>query len=198
MTSDSDTIRVNNISILAAFTDGAQWPGDPSKPKLQPITLTLSINHSIASTAHTDNLDLSINYSTVCKTAIDVATSRAFRSCEDIVDQIFTTIFERHAQVKALKISLSRPKALQQPAYAEFSSFSSRGQPGAAEVLSLRQLECHPIVGVNLCEREQTQAVRFDLSMRRSTRTPHQAPPFPFRALSRKVVDVRLGHRIYD
>ena len=59
-----DQIRVKNLQLTAAFTDGAQWPvSAPNKAKLQPIEVTVSLAHSISVAAAGDDLQHSINYS---------------------------------------------------------------------------------------------------------------------------------------
>ena len=189
-----DTIRVRNISVLASFTDGAQWPSSPPKPKLQPIQVTLSINHSIASTALMDDLDHSINYSTVCKTAIAVAQSRDFSCSEDCVNNIIDACFQEHGEIHTMSVTLTRPKALLQPASVLFSSTRRRGITESIEELAIHGLECYPIVGVNECEREQTQLVRFDISMQRRTNGYDAELVFPFRELALKLVNVCAAH----
>lgn len=105
-----DTIRVRSISVLASFTDGAQWPSDGLKAKLQPIELTVAISHSVASAALTDDLDHSINYSTICKTAIAAAQSRNFASSEDCIEHVISACFGGHKEVQALTVTCGGPR----------------------------------------------------------------------------------------
>ncbi|KIP10823.1 hypothetical protein PHLGIDRAFT_84523, partial [Phlebiopsis gigantea 11061_1 CR5-6] len=68
------------------------------------------------------------------------------------------------------------------------SSSRKRGSTESEEVLSICRLEAYPIVGVNACEREQTQLVRFDISMRRTTNVDASTPLFPFRDISQELL----------
>ncbi|GJE93377.1 Dihydropteroate synthase [Phanerochaete sordida] len=184
-----DTIRVKNISLLASFTDGAQWPSDPPKAKLQPIELTVAIAHSIAAAALTDDLDHSINYSTVCKTAIAAGQSRAFASSEDCVNHVIAACFDSHKEVQTLTVTLRRPKALLQPAFTELTCSRRRGSSSSTEELAIRNLEAQPIVGINDCEREQAQLVRFDVQVQRTSQNFHSETPFPFRDVALNVIN---------
>ena len=152
----------------------------------------MAINHSIASAALTDELEYSINYSTVCKTAIAAVNSRDFASTEDCVHHIIDSCFRDHQDVHSLTVTLTRPKALLQPASVQLSSSRKRGITGSLEQLSIHSLETYPIVGINACEREQTQLVRFDVSMQRSTNGYDSGTPFPFRDLALRLVKVNL------
>lgn len=98
--------------------------------------------------------------------------------------------FENHAEVQSLTVSLTRPKALLQPASIELSSSRSRGATESLELLFIYNLATFPIVGINACEREQTQLVRFDISMQRSTHGYSADAVFPFRELALNLVNV--------
>ena len=87
--------------------------------------------------------------------------------------------------------TLWRPKALLQPASIRMTSSRRRGSSSTTEELAILKLETQPIVGVNACEREQVQLVRFDISMQRTTQGHDSITQFPFREVALNVVNVR-------
>ncbi len=114
-----DVIRVRNLLLTISFTDGAQWPTSPPKSKLQPTYITLTITHSIARAALTDDLALSINYSTICATITEVSRSKSFDTSEDLAAHIVGQCFELFPEVQQFTVLVTRPKALLQPAFTE-------------------------------------------------------------------------------
>ncbi|KAF7790607.1 hypothetical protein EIP86_001563 [Pleurotus ostreatoroseus] len=182
--------RARNISLTASFTDGAQWPPSAAgKAKLQPIFVTLTASHSIAVAAANDDLNHSINYSTLCNIAIDVSKSRSFSSSEDFVDEVQKRCFFQFPGVQAFTVTLKRPKALLQPAVTEVTWSKARGTKSMLCIFAILGMEGLPIVGINPCERVQKQAVKFDICARRSTPTSEQSESFPFRGLYLNILE---------
>lgn len=175
---------------MPSFTDGAQWAASPPRPKLQPAYVTLEIWHSVSQAAATDGLDHTINYSTVCKTVIEASTVRPFSAAEDFVQYALDKCYADHPQVHSLTLRLGRPKALLQPACSEITVSSDRGSAASIESYRISNLECFPIVGVNDCERLQTQLVRFDLSLTTHERSLQISSPFPTRQVAEKIITV--------
>ncbi|PSR75668.1 hypothetical protein PHLCEN_2v8959 [Hermanssonia centrifuga] len=183
-----DVIRVRNLLLTISFTDGAQWPTSPPKSKLQPTYITLTITHSIARAALTDDLALSINYSTICATITEVSRSKSFGSSEDLADHIVGQCFELFPEVQQFTVLVTRPKALLQPAFTEYTCTRERGRESFSDILSIRGLECYPIVGINACEREQEQLVRFDVTVHRTCSNSKRGVFFPYRELSLRIL----------
>lgn len=190
-TSRGDIIRVKNIFLTPSFLGGAQWAAS-QKPKSQPAYVTLSIEHSIAGAAATDDLTLTINYSTVSKTIVEVAKERPFASSEDFLHHALERCFAEHAQVHVITIEIARPKALLQPASTTVVAHGIRGTPYRLQKYSITQLESSPIVGVNDCEREQAQLVRFDVSWAPKKVEFSQDRSFPIRRLAEKLTSVYI------
>lgn len=67
-----------------------------------------------------------------------------------------------------------------------------RGIAESREELFIHSLESYLIVGINACEREQAQLVRFDISMQRRTNGYNANTSFPFRELALTVTNVRV------
>ncbi|KAI0701830.1 Dihydropteroate synthase-like protein [Cytidiella melzeri] len=185
-TSAHDVIRVKNILLTTSFTDGAQWAAS-TKPKLQPAYVVLTIHHSIAEVAATDNLELTINYSTVCKTIIEAANARPFTSSEDFLHHALDKCFAEHSQVHSAELQVLRPRALLQPASTAVLASGTRGLSHSIQHYSITGLECSTIVGVNDCEREQTQLVCFDITWTLKDSALIASTPFPIRKLSEVV-----------
>ncbi|KAI0342535.1 Dihydropteroate synthase [Trametopsis cervina] len=184
-----DVIRVKNIFLTPSFTDGAQW-ATAQKAKPQPAYVTVSVEHSVAEAAITDNLELSINYSTVCKTIVEASKARAFQSSEDFLHYALATCFDEHQQINAMSMQLVRPKALLQPACTKVVAYCARGTSTRIEAYSISGLECYPIVGVNNVERVQEQLVRFDVTWNFKSEEPTEVPLFPIRQLSEQLTSV--------
>ena len=192
-----DAIRVRKLSLNASFTDGAQWPPSaPNKPKLQPIFVTIALSHSIAAAAATDNLEHSINYSTVSNLAIDACQSRAFTSTEDLVDELHKRCAAAFPGVPRFEVTVTRPKGLLQPGSVEVTSVRSRNAANFEETLAILGMECIPIIGINDCERVQRQSVRFDVHVRRTAPTSSSGPGFAFRDLYLGILNVRIIHLV--
>ncbi|KAH8102201.1 Dihydropteroate synthase [Cristinia sonorae] len=178
-----DVIRIKNLLLMVSFTDGAQWPSDNPKP--QPVNITLDIVYDISRAAATDNLVFSIDYSAICKTLTAVSTSDTFRSLESLCDTVLSATFDKHDQVTELAVHVSRSRGLLHPAATEIRASRKRSQTRHAyEEISLSNLEYRTIVGINDCEREDTQLVRFDVKLQRTAR---RDIPFAFRDLERRI-----------
>ena len=178
---------------MASFSDGAQWPSD--NPKLQPVSVTLGIAYDISQTAATDDLLHSIDYSAVCKTLTASCTSRTFPSLESLCDATLEAVLQRHSQVQELKLEITRSRALLHPATTSIRVSRSREQDRHTfEELLLSNLEYRTIVGINDCEREDTQLVRFDITLGRPVQ---REPYFAFRELERQVFTVGAYDRVY-
>lgn len=170
---------------MVSFTDGAQWPSE--KPRLQPVHLTLTIAHDITHTAETDDLTHSIDYSSVCKTLVDVCSNQNYSCLESLRDQVLQETFHRHPEIQDVTVQITRSRALLHPASTQLVVSKSRQDVADLECLTIQDLECRAIVGINACEREEAQLVAFNLTLQRS---PISAVPFGFRGLSQQIISV--------
>lgn len=177
---------------MVEFTDGAQWAELPPKPKLQPAFVNMTIEHSVALTAATDNLDYSINYATVCKTILRASTARPFVSSEDFVQYTLDQCFREHTQIRAMRLDLRRPKALMQPASTTLMVSCQRGLPVHEHLYRISRLESNLIVGINDDERIHKQMVTFDLSWEVQGGLMRAPDHFPTRKLTAVILEVRL------
>lgn len=171
---------------MASFSDGAQWPSDNAK--LQPVHITLDIVHDISHTASTDDLTHSIDYSAISKTLTKSCGSTTFTSLESLCDSILESTFQLHDQVQEVAIRITRSRALLHPATTGIRASRTRGQSQhSSEEFILSGLEYRAIVGINDCEREDTQVVRFDLEL---SRPIQRSTVFRFRELERQLHSV--------
>ncbi|TCD65716.1 trifunctional dihydropteroate synthetase [Steccherinum ochraceum] len=178
-----DVIRVKNLAVMASFSDGAQWPSD--NPKLQPVHITLDIVFDITRAADTDDLVHSIDYSAVCKTITASCDASTYKSLEDLCHAVLSAIFDGHGQVQDAAIHLTRTRALLHPATTGIRASRTRDKPRHySEELLLSSLEYRTIIGINDCERVDTQLVRCDVELVGAIR-PNAT--FQFRDLERRI-----------
>ncbi|KAI0032075.1 Dihydropteroate synthase [Vararia minispora EC-137] len=148
-----DSVRVEDLQLIASVADGAQWPSAAGAPEKQPILVSLEIPHDLRGAASADDISQSVNYGTLSRI------------------------------LSSLEIAVTKPRALP---YVESVGITSRlkrfGGRVGSDRFTLRGLACILIVGLNSCEREDKQDVRFDLTISREL---NSASPFPFRALGR-------------
>lgn len=171
---------------MASFSDGAQWPSENAK--LQPVQITLEIVYDVSRAAATDDLVHSINYSEICKTLTAIAASKTFMSLESLCDRLLAVVFEAHDQVQDITAHVVRTRALLHPATTGIRASRTREQElHTSEHLLLSNLEYRTIIGINDCEREDTQLVKFDVSLHR---TVQRDAPFYFRDLERQIYSV--------
>ncbi|CAL1709950.1 unnamed protein product [Somion occarium] len=170
---------------MVAFTDGAQW--EATSPKVQPVQITLDISHDISRTAETDDLVYSIDYSSICKTIVASCAGEHFSSLESLHDYIRDECFKAHQEIQQLGLCILRPRGLLYPAITAIQTTATRtgsSSHSPDERLYVSNLEIRTIVGINECEREEAQLVRFDLTFHRSS---HRRYAFPFRNTERRI-----------
>lgn len=120
---------------------------------------------------------------------MNVSGDGSYSSIESLRDRILSETFHRHADVQHVCIEITRPRALLHPASTQLIVSRSRESVGDYERLSINDLECRAIVGINPCEREEAQLVTFGVMLQRS---PVSSTPFDFRTLSQRIYSVRL------
>lgn len=158
---------------------------------MQPVHITLDVMHDITRTAETDDLNYSINYSSICKTIAKSCEARTFDSLESLHDHIRDRCFQEHGDIHDIRLDIERTRGLLHPATTAIrASADRRKEVLSEEQLFISNLEIRTIIGINQCEREEIQLVRFDLISHRSAR-PNSV--FPFRNLERRIREVGLS-----
>ncbi|KAJ7747983.1 Dihydropteroate synthase-like protein [Mycena maculata] len=204
-----DTISINNLLLTVPLYTGAIWPKPPGQAALQPVLISLSIPHNISSTASTDDLSHTINYSLLCSILRESLNDKIhpLESLEDLSARIFDLLLLRSGldalipffdQVH-LKVIQSRAplncKAVGVASTATTSSGSSWSIGHVKQVIE--DLECSTIIGVNACEREERQTVQVNISIERWDSGIQRGNWVDFRHLTRKLHE-KIGTSSYQ
>ncbi|THV05791.1 Dihydropteroate synthase [Dendrothele bispora CBS 962.96] len=206
-----DIIRVNSLSLTPRLAGGSRWPPKDasSQPKPQPVLVTLSVPHDISSTARTDELQHSINYSTLASSVRDKvnAKNQLFESLEDLMASILDVLLDPVAKEAPelsgarLKVTQVKPPLHCKHVSVEAEATRSGGSPWTLTAEGIRHriedLECDLIVGVNPSEREEKQVVRISITIHTSGQVDMEGDLslknkkgwLDFRALSRVVYE---------
>ena len=159
-----DVIRINNLNLSLAVTT-SRW----SQTSTQPVVVTLSFERSLKDAAETDDLQRSIDYSTVHSALIRLAETRPeYPSLEALAEHILQTVFGiceaiQEATVNVVQM-LSSPRASFGIQFSRFRSAVGTVPHGPYRIF-LRGLVCNAIIGVNPSERVQKQPVRLNVSL---------------------------------
>lgn len=193
----SDVVRVRNLLLIVPISNGAQWPPkDPSLPTKQPIRLSLTVPYNLRVAAQNDDISASLNYgslsSTVLKSLEGPHLSSGFASLEALLDHVFSTCFVSFPDIQQMRVDMTKTRA---SPYAEaFLVQSTRKRDGTRigrDIWGVKSLQCNLIVGLNACEREDKQAVHFDVEVSRS-HEDSDVDSFDFRSLGKRLREVRL------
>lgn len=172
-----DVIRVKDRLLDVCLTSGARWPAKPGQGTLQPMTCSINIFHDVTPASATDDLNLSIDYSSISKKLGSVfpgsgptAETVPYRSIEAVVAQALevvqdaltdTTVTEVQARVVQLKAPLHCKDV-------GIEAWSSRinGKWQISKILHfVTDFVCPTIIGVNDAEREEQQNVAVNISI---------------------------------
>lgn len=191
----TDKILINDLSISVVLEDGARWPSSISRP--QPLLLSLEIVHDCAHAALNDDLSLTVDYGLLCATLIaqfrdGMGNGKAFLSVEAFSDSVYDICFERFPEVQELSLMVKKPNALLCASCAKLQSSRLRIAGLHHERFIIEDLSCPVIAGVNACEREEEQIVRFTITLDRIRRS---TVALDFRRLEAEVLKVRSIHR---
>ena len=161
------------------------------------MRVSVSIPYDLRPAAAGDDISKSINYGSLSKQILISVEdpSSEFRSLEHFLDHIFLTCFDAFPEIREMAVDVLKPRALP---YAEgVRILSSRLRDGsrlAPDRLSVQQLSCNLVVGLNPCEREDKQLVYFDVDISAS----HElGGGFDLRRLAKEIHQVRTfgeGH----
>ncbi|CCM06058.1 uncharacterized protein FIBRA_08305 [Fibroporia radiculosa] len=140
--------------------------------------------HNTRSTASADDLSSSIDYSSVLASLVDNGGSQTFSSMEALNDWITERCFHLYPALQRLSVDVARPKALLHASTAGMIVSRSRSSADKQVRYYMHGLECQTIIGVNNCEREEKQRVRFNILLKREDR---HTLPLDFKDLARAI-----------
>ncbi|KAJ4490360.1 Dihydropteroate synthase [Lentinula aciculospora] len=198
----SDLIRVNDLLITVLLHSGSRWPSKGSKPTAQPVHVSLAIPHDISSTARSDDLSQSINYSTLAstlRTSLSPAAASleepAFESLEQIVFRCFDLLLlPEPTSTPRLPGAQIRVVQLKPPLHCQalaVEGVATCGADASWRLIELHHivenLECYPIVGVNPAERLERQLVRINITVNDPSATGMSVHWLDFRTLTRRL-----------
>ncbi|KAF7292863.1 Folic acid synthesis protein [Mycena indigotica] len=167
-----DKIRINDLLLTVPLLTGAVWPKPPGQPALQPILVSLVVPFDISASAATDDLTYTINYSLLCSTLRDSFNDKSLpiEDLETLSSMIFDVLFSRHdIALDEVNLTLVQTRAPLNCKSARIEVTAKRSS-GASWVAnwtahSCQDMECSAIIGVNDCEREERQIVRFNVDV---------------------------------
>ncbi|KAJ6498177.1 Dihydropteroate synthase-like protein [Mycena vitilis] len=188
-----DTIRVNELLLTIPLLTGAIWPKPSGQAALQPVLVSLSIPHDISSTAATDDLSHTLNYSLLCSLLRDSLNEKTppLESLEALSARIFEVLFlssdpgpvvhEARLKVVQCRAPLNcKAVALESTAIRSSESWTANHITHFCE-----DLECSTIIGVNQCEREERQKVQVNITIERHDSIVERRNWVDFRSLTR-------------
>jgi dihydroneopterin aldolase/2-amino-4-hydroxy-6-hydroxymethyldihydropteridine diphosphokinase/dihydropteroate synthase len=200
-----DTIRINDLVLTVPLLAGAIWPKTTGQAALQPILVSLSIPHSISSTASMDDLSHSVNYSLLCSLLRDSLNDKTapFETLESLSVRIFDILLLRSGSDASslpflgeacLRVVQSRAPLNCKAVGIESVATTSSSESWSAGYVKhfCEDLECSTIIGINACEREERQIVRVNISIEGRDAGFQRENWVDFRSLTRNLHEVNL------
>lgn len=187
-----DTIRVKDRLLNLPLSSGSRWPAKTGQGTLQPISLSIDIIHDVAAASMTDDLELSINYSSISKqleSALTHQSNVSYASLEDVVNRALAVVQGTLTDlgVTELKIKVVQLKAPLHCKDVGLEAWSAR-KDGKWCITRIRHFVTDfvrpTIVGVNDVEREEEQNVVVNISVD-THETPLDHATLDFRGLAR-------------
>ncbi|KAJ7640808.1 Dihydropteroate synthase-like protein [Mycena polygramma] len=201
-----DMIRINELLLTVPLLTGAIWPKPTGQAALQPVLVSLSIPHDISSTAATDDLSQTLNYSLLCSLLRDSLNDKTppLESLEALTARIFDALFLRSGSDPVvhearLKVIQSRAPLNCKAVGVECTATRSSESSWTADYINhfCQDLECSTIIGVNSCESEEKQSVRINVSIERRDCVVQRRSWVDFRALTRALHE-KIGATSYQ
>ncbi|KAJ7248611.1 Dihydropteroate synthase-like protein [Mycena haematopus] len=168
-----DTIRINELLLTVPLLTGAIWPKPLGQAALQPLLISLAIPHDISSTASSDDLSQTINYSLLCSLLRESFNDKTppLETLEALTSRIFDVLFSRADPIveARVKVVQSRAPLNCRAVGVEAVAAASSGSSWTSNYVKhfCEDLECLTIIGVNTCEREERQKVQVNISIER-------------------------------
>lgn len=195
-----DIVRINDLLLTVPISTGAHWPQeDLQKVILQPILVSLSIGHDLRTTAFTDDLSHSINYSALYSTITEnIPSTTPYRDLDAITTRIIGLVGAKFPDVTSLclRVAQATPPLHCKTIGKEWKGAGPLTDPLTSEWVKYfcEDLECHAIVGINDCERVEKQVVRFNICIDWDlghSKGEELDMRLDFRSLTRALYDVR-------
>lgn len=84
---------------------------EEEKRKGQPFVLDITLDAALAEAAAADDLEKTVNYSSVAKAALRVMTAEKYDLIEAAAQAVAETILKEFALVKRVEVTLKKPRA---------------------------------------------------------------------------------------
>ncbi|KXN84082.1 hypothetical protein AN958_00469 [Leucoagaricus sp. SymC.cos] len=168
-----DVIRVKDRLLNVSLSSGSRWPAKGDQGTLQPISLSIDIFYDVAPSSTTDDLNLSIDYSSISKKlgmALAEPNKSTYISIEEVVHQALSVAQGILTDVAVTEVNI-KVVQLKAPLHCKnvgLEAWSVRTREGWA-VLKTRHfvidLVCPTVIGINDVERDEEQDVLVNISI---------------------------------
>ncbi|KAF6751665.1 Dihydropteroate synthase [Ephemerocybe angulata] len=161
-----DVVRINALQLILPLLSGAQWPTDePNEPVLQPVELSLEIQHDTRAAASSDDIESCIDYSKLARgIQKKLSAEPVYDSLDHVADTVCQLIVEKYTGAfEHFQLTIVQPKAslLCEALVASYTSELVHGQWHVSEVKhTIKGLRCPTIIGIHPHEREARQETR--------------------------------------
>jgi len=178
-----DTIRINDLTLLAKLKDGTQW----SAPTLQLVKISLSIAYDVRTSGELDDLGHTLNYASIVNTLTESSNAGSFDSLEALTDSIFKRCFKTYLQIQSLSVKATKPKALLRGKSVSLHVSRTRDSPSdTQESFSLEDIQFPVLIGVNPEERMTKQMIKMNLTLFGQA----SSSPVDYRRLEKQIHEV--------
>ena len=192
-----DSIRIKDRLLNVCLSSGSQWSPKNELGTLQPIAVSVQISYDVAPCSVTDNLDLTLNYSSISKELglVLEKSDPSYRSIEDVMSCALTVVQRALIDVTAADISI-KILQLRGPLHCKnvgLEIWSARGKEGWMVSRTrhfVTDFTCPTIIGVNDVERVEEQEVVVNISIETSN-FPLDQYALDYRNLTRSLWKVR-------
>lgn len=191
-----DTITINDLILTVPLEVGAHWE-KPGVAVEQPISVTLSIFHDVSSTARTDDLSFSPNYSSIAKCIRKRIATRSFSHLRDVSRHISGALADAvdgrcldELRVRVKVVQLKSPLHTKTVAIEHLATFRADKSWVPSQITHfVEDLSCDTIVGIHPHERVEKQDVVVNFAVE-SEGYGLDGDPVDFRLIIRTIYDV--------
>jgi FolB domain-containing protein len=157
---DRDSIIVSELSTKATFTSGDRW----SKPRPQPITISLYLETALAEAGASDDVAHTVNYGTLTTEIERLAGEREYGGLRELAD-ILVLLCWTHPRSEAARVDIIAPNVFLRADALGVTLFRERnGQRIGIDQMWIKSLRAACIIGVNEPERVYKQNVEVDVT----------------------------------
>ncbi len=100
-----DLIEVRGLRVL-----GCHGVTEHERQTRQPFLVDIDIEHDAFKAAHSDDLADTVDYTKICRRAVDVVESESYRLLESLAFRLCSVIIENHAVIRAT-VRVTKPNA---------------------------------------------------------------------------------------